>query len=65
YPIGSLVRFEGGSLGWILGLDGQGRPTRVRLTDAPEPPSATLGEILQGEEVQRLGEIREEIPVST
>ncbi|MDR5866918.1 PilZ domain-containing protein [Halomonas koreensis] len=63
YPIGSLARFADGRLGWVQGLDAQTRPTRVQLTEVAEPPGESLGEVLEGEVSQRLGEPREEVPV--
>lgn len=63
-PIGSLVRFPGGELGWIQRLDGQGRPVQVQLTESIEPPGEALGEVLRGERLAELGSPVEEIPVS-
>lgn len=65
YPIGSLVRFESGRLGWIQSLDRHGHPWQVQLTDTIAPPDDTLGDVIQGDVEQRLGKIAEEIPVST
>ena len=63
-PIGSLVRFPGGQLGWVQRLDKRGRPAQVQVTDKAEPPGERLGEILRGERLSALGEPREEVPVS-
>ncbi|MBE0488990.1 MAG: PilZ domain-containing protein [Halomonas sp.] len=63
-PIGSLVRFPGGELGWVQRLDGQGRPAQVQLTEAIEPPGEGLGEMLRGERLAKLGGPVEEVPVS-
>lgn len=64
-PVGSLVRFASGELGWIQRLDDQGRPFQVQLADAIEPPGESLGRVVRGEIIARLGEPGEEIPVST
>ncbi|PXX96440.1 HD domain-containing phosphohydrolase [Halomonas sp. LBP4] len=64
-PIGSLVRFEGGELGWVQGLDERGQPARVQLAGEAAPPGASLGEVLQGERLARLGPPVAEVPVST
>ncbi|MCK2185110.1 PilZ domain-containing protein [Halomonas getboli] len=70
YPVGSLVRFGGGRLAWIQGLDDDGRPTRVQLAEASEAFGEALkgkvlkGEVLTGEVIRRLGEPREEVPVA-
>jgi HD-GYP domain-containing protein (c-di-GMP phosphodiesterase class II) len=65
YPIGALVRFESGRLGWVQRLDDRGRPSQVQLTDAVEPPDDSLGEVLSGNRAASLGRPLEEIPVST
>ncbi|MBA2778864.1 HD domain-containing phosphohydrolase [Billgrantia kenyensis] len=64
-PVGSLVRFSGGALGWIQRLDQQGKPFQVQLTEEMAPPTETMGEVLRGDVTARLGEIVEELPVST
>jgi hypothetical protein len=64
-PVGSLVRFSGGALGWIQRLDQQGKPFQVQLTEEMAPPAETMGEVLRGDVTARLGEIVEELPVST
>ncbi|MBB3140389.1 PilZ domain-containing protein [Halomonas organivorans] len=63
FPVGSLVRFAGGRLAWVQGVDDQGRPARVQLTESIDPPGEALGEVLLGEVVQRLGEPLEEVRV--
>lgn len=65
YPIGSLVRFDGGQLAWIQALDAKGQPERIQLTEAHAPPESPLGETLRGDAIQRLGSLQEELPVSS
>jgi hypothetical protein len=65
YPIGSLLRFDNDQLGWVRAVNEQGYPATVQLTDAAEPPGSELGEQVSGQALQRLGEIREEIPISS
>ncbi|MFQ3788091.1 HD domain-containing phosphohydrolase [Halomonas sp. A29] len=64
-PVGSLVRFSGGALAWIQRLDQQGRPFQVQLSEEISPPGEALGEVLRGDVTSRLGEMVEEVPVST
>ncbi|NIC04289.1 HD domain-containing phosphohydrolase [Billgrantia bachuensis] len=64
-PVGSLVRFSGGALAWIQRLDQQGKPFQVQLTQEIAPPGEALGEVLRGDITSRLGEMIEEVPVST
>lgn len=65
YPVGSLVMFASGDMGWVQGLDAQGRPNRIQRTEAAEPPGRRLGEVIQGDVTRRLGSITREIPIST
>lgn len=64
-PVGSLVRFSGGALAWVQRLDQQGKPFQVQLAVRVAPPGEALGEVLRGDVTSRLGEMVEEIPVST
>ncbi len=64
-PVGSLVRFSGGALAWVQRLDQQGKPFQVQLTDAIAPPGEAVGEVLRGDVTARLGDMVEEIAVST
>ena len=64
-PVGSLVRFSSGALAWIQRLDQQGKPFQVQLAEEIAPPSEALGEVLRGDVTGRLGEVVEELPVST
>jgi c-di-GMP-binding flagellar brake protein YcgR len=63
-PIGTLVRYESSQLAWVQGLDEQGQPSQVQLTDAIKPPDNTLGEILHGEALLALGKPVEEVVLS-
>jgi len=63
-PIGTLVRYESGQLAWVQGLDEQGQPSQVQLTDAVKPPDSSLGEVLRGEALLALGKPVEELPLS-
>ncbi|WP_192036516.1 HD domain-containing phosphohydrolase [Halomonas sp. YLGW01] len=54
-PVGSLVRFASGHLGWVLSLDDQGAIRRVWLTDAVALPHREMGERLEAAELARLG----------
>ncbi|GHE21309.1 PilZ domain-containing protein [Halomonas urumqiensis] len=64
-PIGSLVRFEGGELGWVQRLDDKGAPAQVQRCESIKPPDDSLGQVVRDERLARLGRIVEEIPLST
>jgi len=63
-PIGTLVRFAGGELGWVQRLGAQGELAQVQLAEQAVPPGERLGDVLTGERLARLGEVREVVPVS-
>lgn len=63
-PIGTLVRFSGGELGWVQRLDEAGRIAQVQLAEQAQAPGESLGEVLCGERLSRLGEVAEEVAVS-
>jgi len=63
-PIGTLVRYAGGELAWVLRVDERGQPSRVLMTEhlaAPEPK--TLGAMLEGRALAQLGKPTERLAV--
>ncbi|MCL7929277.1 HD domain-containing phosphohydrolase [Halomonas llamarensis] len=65
-PIGSLVRFSGEQLAWVLRLDAKGNAVEVRLAKQSEPPSnENLGAVIRGDVGERLGRPVGEVAVST
>ena len=64
-PIGSLVRYAGGELAWVLGVDERGLPARVQLTNSLSPPSNNMGEVLEQRALSRLGKPVERLSVPT
>lgn len=64
-PIGSLVRFEAGQLGWVQRLDGNGAPFQVQLSESARPPDDSLGKVVRGERLARLGRVVDELAIST
>ncbi|WP_445001199.1 HD domain-containing phosphohydrolase [Halomonas mongoliensis] len=63
-PIGTLVRFSGGELGWVQRLDGMGRLAQLQLAEQAQAPGESLGGILRGERLSRLGGVTEVLAVS-
>ncbi|WP_126772271.1 HD domain-containing phosphohydrolase [Pseudidiomarina homiensis] len=62
-PIGSLLKFEGGVLAWVVGLDRHNRVERLRLTPHKNHPDHKLGELIQGSKLRELGSIRDVLVV--
>lgn len=56
-PIGSLVRFADGALGWVQRLDREGAVAQVQLTDRKCLKGAVLGVPVIGRELTLLGRI--------
>jgi len=58
-PIGSLLRFEKGQYGWVVGLDAKKRVNRIRLSPHKLAPDDKLGPPIEGAALADLGRIRE------
>jgi len=56
WPVGTLLRFPGGELGWVLALDDDRTLAAVRQVDEPTAADATGGTLLHGKDLARLGE---------
>ncbi len=55
-PVGSLLRFSDGTLGWVLENDASGMPLQLQLTRRPSfPTQNSLGEILTRKDIVALG----------
>lgn len=55
YPIGSLVKFSGGFLAWVMELDGSGQPQRVRVVRNLKREERTMNDILSRVDFAQLG----------
>lgn len=65
-PVGSLVRFSSEQLAWILRVNPDGSPAEVVITEKAEPPlRETLGNVVRGDVLERLGRPIGEVAVST
>lgn len=63
WPIGTLIRFRGGEMGWVLALNEHGTPAAVRLVDAATSPDATHGTVVREATLAHLGEPMAAVPV--
>ncbi|WAM52209.1 HD domain-containing phosphohydrolase [Vreelandella venusta] len=65
-PVGALAHFSSEQMAWIVRLDAQGAPAEVVLThQATSPMRETLGDMLRGDVLERLGKPMREVAVST
>ncbi|REC94709.1 HD domain-containing phosphohydrolase [Kushneria indalinina] len=55
YPIGSLVKFSGGFLAWVMELDDSGQPRRVRVVRNLKREDRTMNDILSRVDFAQLG----------
>ncbi len=55
YPIGSLVKFSGGFLAWVMELDDSGQPRRVRVVRNLKREERTMNDILSRVDFAQLG----------
>lgn len=56
-PVGSLVRFTTGRMGWVRRVDGEGRIGEVQLTERPQLGAELRGERISGASLSGLGAI--------
>ena len=57
YPIGSLVKFSGGFLAWVMELDDSGQPRRVRVVRNLHREGRTMNDILSRVDFAQLGKL--------
>jgi c-di-GMP-binding flagellar brake protein YcgR len=55
WPVGTLLRFPRGELGWVLSLDAERAIAAVRQVDEPSFDDATSGILVHGRDLARLG----------
>lgn len=55
YPIGTLVRFSSGALGWVMKLNSQGLPAQVRLVREPGAPETPVNKVIDVEPIGYIG----------
>lgn len=55
YPIGSLVHFSSGALGWVMQLDERGWPSMIYLVRDPSRPDVDVNVVLDAGQFERLG----------
>ncbi|WP_106477334.1 HD domain-containing phosphohydrolase [Phytohalomonas tamaricis] len=60
-PIGSLIEFSHGFLAWVMALDENGRPSKVRVVRNMSRPTIRINEVLSTVDFYQLGEIKNEV----
>ena len=62
WPVGTLVRYQGGLLAWVRRLDDRGIPVQVQVSQGSAFPSSDPEQILEGGALARLGEPLSSVP---
>lgn len=55
YPIGALVRFSSGALGWVMKLNSRGLPAQVRLVRDPAALQTPINKVMDVEPIGYIG----------
>lgn len=58
YPIGSLARFSGGFLAWIMDVDGKGMPNKVQLTKNLAFQDTSIDTVLTSADFHQIGDLQ-------
>ena len=58
YPIGSLARFSGGFLAWVMDIDGKGTPNKVQLTKNLAFPDTSIDTVLTSADFHQIGTLQ-------
>ncbi|MEH2922467.1 PilZ domain-containing protein [Samsonia erythrinae] len=55
YPIGSLAKYSGGFLGWVMDIDNKGKPTVVHLVKNLRFPEANISSVVSKGDLLQVG----------
>lgn len=61
-PVGTLVRYDNGSLGRIVGVGANGQPDRVLVAEALTPEALARGQVVEGRGLAHLGRVKKVMP---
>ncbi|WP_081692771.1 PilZ domain-containing protein [Pantoea sp. AS-PWVM4] len=59
YPIGSLARFSSGFVGWIMDINGKGKPVKVHLVKNLRFPETTISVTVANGDMFQIGKLEE------
>lgn len=55
YPIGSLAKYSGGFLGWIMDIDAKGKPDKVHIVKNLRFPESNISSIVSQGDLAQIG----------
>ncbi len=59
FPIGSLAKFSGGFLAWVMEIDGKGMPTKVNVIKNLRFPDTNIGSVLNSDDFSQIGKLED------
>ncbi|WP_458526202.1 HD-GYP domain-containing protein [Onishia taeanensis] len=57
YPIGSLAKFSGGFLAWIMDIDGKGTPTQLHIVKNLRFPDTNINSVITKSDFSQIGRL--------
>lgn len=59
YPIGSLAKFSGGFLAWIMDIDGKGMPSQVHIVKNLRFPDTNISNVITKADFSQIGKLED------
>lgn len=59
YPIGSLAKFSGGFLAWVMDIDGKGMPRQVHVIKNLRFPETNISNVLSSKDFSQIGKLED------
>lgn len=59
YPIGSLAKFSGGFLAWVMEIDGKGTPSQVHVVKNLRFPDTNISSVLTKGDFSQIGKLED------
>lgn len=59
YPIGSLAKYAGGFLAWIMDVDGKGKPSVVHVVKNLRCPESNISSVMSGSDLAQIGALED------
>ncbi|PMR77014.1 HD domain-containing phosphohydrolase [Billgrantia endophytica] len=57
YPVGSLIKYTGGFLAWVMEIDREGAPSQVRVVKNLAFRDSKLDTVLTGQDIRQIGKL--------
>ncbi|WP_192037369.1 PilZ domain-containing protein [Halomonas sp. YLGW01] len=65
YPIGSLAKFSGGFLAWVMDIDRKGMPTQVHIIKNLRFPDTNISSVITQSDFAQIGKLEDIVSPST